>query len=64
VGDEIRIEIQGSMGVENRLTQQAIDQADLVVFAVNISIEGRDRFSKKNPLPSTRRIRCRWCKGA
>jgi PTS system fructose-specific IIB component/fructose-specific PTS system IIB-like component len=49
-GDEIRIEIQGSMGVENRLTQTAIDEADLVIFAVNISIEGRDRFKQKKPI--------------
>ncbi len=49
-GDKIHIEIQGSMGVENKLTQEEIDQADLVIFAVNITIEGRDRFRKKKPL--------------
>ena len=49
-GDEIWIEIQGSMGVENRLSQAAIDQADLIIFAINITIEGRNRFASKNPI--------------
>ena len=49
-GDEIKIEIQGSMGTENRLSQEEIDEAELVIFAVNISINGRDRFDGKNPV--------------
>ena len=49
-GDEIKIEIQGSMGTENRLTQEEIDAADLVIFAVNISVENRDRFIGKEPV--------------
>jgi len=50
VGDEIKIEIQGSMGTENRLTQEEIDAADLVIFAVNITVENRDRFTGKDPV--------------
>ncbi len=46
-GDQIAIEIQGSMGIENRLGQKTIDEADLVIFAVNISVEGRNRFNSK-----------------
>ncbi|MCD6356435.1 MAG: PTS fructose transporter subunit IIB, partial [Anaerolineaceae bacterium] len=34
-GDEIKIEIQGSMGTENKLTQEEIDKDDLVIFYVN-----------------------------
>ena len=49
-GDEIKIEIQGSMGTENRLTQEEIDAADLVIFAVNITVEHRDRFIGKEPV--------------
>jgi len=47
-GDEIKIEIQGSMGTENKLRQEEIDEADLVIFAVNIAVEGRDRFKDKS----------------
>ena len=49
-GDEIHIEIQGSMGIENRLTQDEIDEAELVIFAVNITVENRDRFTNKEPI--------------
>jgi len=49
-GDEIKIEIQGSMGIENRLTQEEIDEADLVIFAVNITVENRNRFNEKEPV--------------
>lgn len=46
-GDEIKVEIQGSMGIENALTQQEIDQADLVLFVANINVRDKDRFKEK-----------------
>lgn len=46
-GDEIKIEIQGSMGLENRLNQKDIDEADLVLFIVNIHVREKDRFKDK-----------------
>ena len=46
-GDEIRIEIQGAMGIENRLTQEDINDADMILFAVNIGVRDTDRFSEK-----------------
>ena len=46
-GDQIKVEIQGSMGIENALTQQEIDEADLVLFVTNINIRDKDRFSEK-----------------
>ena len=49
-GDTARVEIQGSLGIEDRLSQEEIDNADLVIFAANINIEGKDRFSAKNPI--------------
>ena len=49
-GDEIKIEIQGAMGIENRLKQEDIDEADLVIFAVNIGVRDTDCFEDKNPI--------------
>ena len=49
-GDEIKIEIQGAMGIENRLSQDDIDSADLIIFAVNIGVRDTDRFEDKNPI--------------
>ena len=46
-GDEIRVEIQGAMGIEYGLKQEEIDAADLVIFASDIGIIGRDRFLNK-----------------
>ncbi len=49
-GDEIKIEIQGAMGIENRLTDEEIENADLVIFAVNIGVRDLYRFDEKNPI--------------
>jgi len=49
-GDEIKIEIQGSLGIENKLSEEEIKNADLIIFAVNITVEKRDRFSSRNPI--------------
>jgi len=47
-GDEIKVEIQGSMGLEHRLSQKDIDEADLCLFVTNIAIREKDRFKDKN----------------
>ena len=49
-GDEVRIEIQGAMGIENRLTDDEIEEADMVIFAVNMNVRDEDRFEGKNPI--------------
>ena len=46
-GHDVKIETQGSMGIENELEQEEIDAADAVVFAVSIAIEGEERFEGK-----------------
>jgi fructose PTS system EIIB component len=47
-GDTVKIEIQGSMGIEDRLEQDDIDSADIVIFLVNIAVRDEDRFKGKN----------------
>lgn len=47
-GYEAKIETQGSMGIENELSQEEIDEADVVIFAVSIDIEGEERFEEKD----------------
>lgn len=46
-GYEVKVETQGSMGIENELTQEEINQADVVILAVAIGIEGEERFDEK-----------------
>jgi len=44
---EIQIETQGTIGTENELTQEQIDEADIVILAVDVKIAGRERFEGK-----------------
>lgn len=46
-GYDIHIETQGTIGIENRLTQGQIDDADVVILAVDVKISGRERFEGK-----------------
>ncbi len=47
---EIIIETQGAMGIENRLSQEEIDAADIVIFAVDTAVVGKERFENKKIL--------------
>jgi fructose-specific phosphotransferase system IIB component len=44
-GHDIKVETQGAMGIENKLTESDINQADVAIFAVDIEVEGRERFN-------------------
>lgn len=44
LGHEIKVETQGALGIENKLSESDIRQAQAAIFAVDISIEGRERF--------------------
>lgn len=44
---EVKVETQGSMGIENELEQEEIDEADVVIFAVAITVENEERFDEK-----------------
>ena len=46
-GYDVQIETQGGMGIENELEQDTIDNADVVILAVGIGIEGEERFEEK-----------------
>ena len=46
-GYEIQIETQGTIGVENELTQAQIEDADIVILAIDVKISGRERFDGK-----------------
>ena len=50
MGHEIKVETQGSMGVENALTQSDIDGADAVILAADIAVEAVDRFEGKRKI--------------
>ncbi|MCG3137576.1 MAG: PTS system mannose-specific EIIBCA component [Phycisphaerae bacterium] len=47
LGHQIKVETQGAMGIENRLTSQDIQAAEVVLFAAAIEIEEQERFDGK-----------------
>lgn len=46
-GYEVSVETQGGMGIDNELEQDIIDEADVVILAVSVGIEMRERFDEK-----------------
>ena len=49
-GYDVQIETQGTIGIENELTQQQIDDADIVILAIDVKIAGMERFKDKKVL--------------
>lgn len=49
-GYEYHFETQGSIGIENELSQEDIDRADMIILAVAIQIEEEERFEDKKVL--------------
>ncbi len=47
LGHEIKVETQGSMGIENELSARDIREADVALFAADIEVENRERFRGK-----------------
>ena len=46
-GFDLKVETQGSLGVENELTAEEIAAADVVILAVDTCIQNSDRFDGK-----------------
>ena len=44
LGYNLQLETQGSVGVQDPLTQKDIDEADIAMLAVDIKFKGEDRF--------------------
>lgn len=53
LGHTIKVETQGSMGIENKLTESDVSSADYVIFAADIMVENSDRFSGKKILETS-----------
>lgn len=47
-GHDIKVETQGAIGIEDELTQEEVNEADAVLLAVSVSIEGVERFEEKD----------------
>lgn len=47
-GIEIKVETQGAIGIENRITLEDVENADAVILTKDIEIEGIERFQGKH----------------
>ena len=47
LGHTIKVEAQGALGIENEITMDDVNQADVVILAVEVGIAKRDRFDGK-----------------
>lgn len=46
-GHKIHIETQGTIGVEDELTKEQIQEADVVILAIDVNVTGKERFKGK-----------------
>lgn len=46
-GYDVKVETQGGMGIDNELEEDEIKNADVVIMAIAIGIEGEERFEEK-----------------
>ncbi|SNX54327.1 fructose PTS transporter subunit IIB [Thermoanaerobacterium sp. RBIITD] len=47
LGHMIKVETQGSIGTENKITKKEAEEADLVIFAADIPVKEESRFKDK-----------------
>lgn len=47
LGYQIKVETQGSMGIENRISDKEVKEAEVVIFAVDVSVIDEKRFTGK-----------------
>ncbi|MDW5470420.1 PTS fructose transporter subunit IIB [Staphylococcus equorum] len=46
-GHTINVETQGTIGIENELTEKEIEKADVVLLAIDVKISNKERFEGK-----------------
>lgn len=49
MGHKIKVETQGSIGIENKISPKEAQEADLVIFAADVAVKEESRF-KGRPL--------------
>lgn len=54
-GIECKVEAQGGLGIENELTQEDVDCADLVLESVDVGVENEAVLSRRWPRASSSR---------
>lgn len=50
LGHKIKVETQGAIGIENKITSKDVDKADLIILAIDIKIKEPKRFTVGKPV--------------
>ncbi|MFP4078472.1 MAG: PTS fructose transporter subunit IIB [Candidatus Izemoplasmataceae bacterium] len=45
LGHTMKVETQGASGLENKLTKEDIEQADVLILAVEVGVTEKERFN-------------------
>lgn len=53
LGHELKVETQGSMGIENGLSPDDVSGADVILLAAGIAVRDRERFDGKRVVEVT-----------
>jgi len=53
LGAQIKVETQGFMGIQDRITQQDIEEADVLILAADVALMEGERFSNLPTLHTT-----------
>ncbi|ACQ93501.1 PTS system, fructose-specific, IIB subunnit [Tolumonas auensis DSM 9187] len=55
-GMKIRVETQGALGIENKLSDDEIKSSNLAIIIADINIEGMERFDNCNVIKISTRL--------
>jgi fructose-specific phosphotransferase system IIB component len=64
MGHTVKIETQGALGIENKLSKKDIESADLIIICADVSLRESERFAGKNTYDSATEIFIKDAEGA
>lgn len=56
MGHTVKVETQGSIGIENKLTKKDIENADLIIICADVSLREAERFAGKKTYDSATEV--------
>lgn len=56
MGHTVKVETQGSIGIENKLTKKDIENADLIIICADVSLREAERFTGKKTYDSATEV--------
>lgn len=64
MGHTVKIETQGALGIENKLSKKDIETADLIIICADVSLRESERFNGKKIYDSATEVFIKDAQGA